>query len=350
VPAEREVGGDPSWWSYGGSAVDQAVRETLDARFGNDSREVNQHALRNGYLGTVQGAGQTIVVVADPDLVDAAPLERELQKVAAKALKPYKNKAADVRVRVLAGCRSSAELADAGDAIRAATFGGREVPLVLAVDAHTSTLHVSLADLAAADELRTRFGDLVTVRTFDVPGRPAADPSCVIPEGDRTKRAWLSKGGGSKVTRVVTDLLAERFGDGGGKTGPRNVDLRNGLFGLALNYVDHEVVVVVDPALVDIPALNRDLQQAAAKALAGRADPDVTVRVHPSCHSSADLLKAYDVIFDFDRRPFGISTGGRDTYSAAWKIGVRDESVGKALEGWLGDLVRIRCCPVVTLS
>jgi hypothetical protein len=173
---------------------------------------------------------------------------------------------------------------------------------------------------------------------------PAPPPKgCVVPDGDRTERAWLTKGGGSRVTGAATDLLDERFG--AAAKSDRQTRLRNGLIGLTLDYAKHEVVIVVDPALVDIPALDKDLQRVTANALKSRPNPDATARIQAGCHSSADLAAAHDTIMGM-RAEFGYPSMGvsMDEHVSAWEVTTGSQDFADALHARLGDLVRTSCC------
>ena len=116
--------------------------------------------------------------------------------------------------------------------------------------------------------------------------------STVTPEGHRSHEAWIAGARGSHAVRTLWTAVTERFGENT-KTNPR-VHLERGLIGVTLEHATQTLVVMVDPAKVDSPGLQRQLTAAAraadAAGPAGQPAPDV--RVQAGCFTSADLLDA----------------------------------------------------------
>ena len=127
--------------------------------------------LRAGIIGrTVDHRTQEIVIVIDPARRDRTTVERDLSRVADRA----RGVAAGPKVRVQAGCSSSADLLDASRVLSARDWHPRaaQATYMSYLDPADSRFHVDVdkAYPDVADALRTRLGDRADV-TLGSPSR-----------------------------------------------------------------------------------------------------------------------------------------------------------------------------------
>ncbi|MGQ0624992.1 MAG: hypothetical protein ACT4PP_10155 [Sporichthyaceae bacterium] len=120
-----------------------------------------------------------------------------------------------------------------------------------------------------------------------------------------------------------------------------HVRLRNGLIGVTPDPMDREIVVVVDPEVIDMKRLEKDLQDQL-----GSSGPPVVVQ--EGCHSAAELVHASQIIAEGRWIPNSaeISYGSYlDAGSAQYRLTISDsgegKSAGRSLKEELGDLVAI---------
>lgn len=180
------------------------------------------------------------------------------------------------------------------------------------------------------------------VATDGTPPQDERPARCVIAHGDPTDRGWIRSGGGSKAQRAVTTALHARFDDESTKSNPKGhptAQLRRGLVGEAYDFDAHEIVVVIDPALVDMVDLEKDLRAVADRKL---PTSDLQVRVQAGCHASRELAEAHEVIVGQKWRPADVGGFGfhLDPHTSTYKVGILPEG-GRALKAELGDLVTI---------
>lgn len=118
--------------------------------------------------------------------------------------------------------------------------------------------------------------------------------------------------------------------------------LRRGLIGTEADRTG-DIVAVVDPNLVDMPALQRDLGAAVADQPAA-----VGVRVQAGCHGAADLHEVHRFMPDefrlLSRSSFSWSLR---IATSTWRVCSDDEVASAVLKARFGDLVDIRrgCVP-----
>jgi hypothetical protein len=108
-------------------------------------------------------------------------------------------------------------------------------------------------------------------------------------QGHYPHEAWLATGKGPTTVTALGEDLAARFGTDT-KQAPYQT-LERGLIGTAVDHIARQLVVVVDPALVPVPALHGVLQSRLDAAGLGPAT-GIGLRVQAGCHSSASLLAA----------------------------------------------------------
>lgn len=180
----------------------------------------------------------------------------------------------------------------------------------------------------------------------------AVTPDCVVaddaalratspetPDGWREYETWAAAPPGRAAANAVSSVLAATFGED--TKYDAAVRLRRGLIGSTLDHVHRQIVVVVDPALVDTAGLGRSLRDAVATT--GSA---VAVRVSPSCRAVAPLLEALGVLEARAWAPqaasatFGFHLDARDsTYRVTFARSNTEEAA--ALAARLGSAVTV---------
>lgn len=187
----------------------------------------------------------------------------------------------------------------------------------------------------------------------------AASASCVVADDDALHASgtetemgwfeheeWIANDGSQVAKDALDDKIIQRFGDD--SKANRYVRLSNGLIGVALDHYAQEIVVVVDPTLVNVGQLAAEL--AAVAEAEHQRDPTVAklvVRVQPGCFSSAELLAAGSTIDAQIWHP------GASQVSYSSKLEESDSTyhllfaevdrpVAEALSDILGKLVKIK--------
>ena len=152
---------------------------------------------------------------------------------------------------------------------------------------------------------------------------------------------WRMQARDFQMRRYLESVLTQRYGrvtkvD----PGPR---LQHGLIGFTSDVATHELVAVVDPALIDVAQLDAALKQAARKKLPElKAGPEIKVRAQAGCHSAAEMREAYDVLREAkDRRPRTYLSSIRfaPESSAFHVYAVPGSPVAQELRDRLGDRV-----------
>jgi hypothetical protein len=175
----------------------------------------------------------------------------------------------------------------------------------------------------------------------------SAKQDCVIPSDESLAAAqaapvsshfpyqeWIANDEAQEAVATIGAAMDARFGEPG-----EGDPLSAGLIGITADHQAQELVVVVDPALVDPEGLEQQLGSAA------RGAP-LRVRTQAACHSAQELLAARAVIeartwhprvtsatyaFDLDAR----------TSTFGFVFAEQDRDVADALQALLGDRVTI---------
>ncbi len=99
-----------------------------------------------------------------------------------------------------------------------------------------------------------------------------------------------------------------------------------------LDYAGHELVIVVDPTVMDGPALEREMRALAAPHLAGADASDLKIRVQTACHSGAELARAHDVIVERTWMPADVADRGFTFYlnpaTSTYKVDIAKRPAG----------------------
>jgi len=191
----------------------------------------------------------------------------------------------------------------------------------------------------------------VTLETTTITTPAAAQPpgpECVIQsdagleagqaltsEGHYPYQEWLANPSAQTAVDALDAALDARFGDEDEEGNP----LRAGLIGTAADHRAQEIVVVVDPALVEPSELETQLRAAVPR-------DALSIRVGRSCHSSLQLLDAQATIDARSWHPLVPSTAYTsylDAKTSTFIVGlsVADEPVASALVARLGSRVTI---------
>jgi hypothetical protein len=148
---------------------------------------------------------------------------------------------------------------------------------------------------------------------------------------------WRTARGAQGSIQAVGEAVADYFGESTKEDleGP----LSRGYVGTAGDDATESLVVVVDPALVDMRDLTSKLETAAGRG-------GVKVRVEAAKVSASELLAARQVIAARDWHPDACRVGmafGIDAAACRYRVTFdrKNEHVARALEARLGDLVRI---------
>jgi hypothetical protein len=182
----------------------------------------------------------------------------------------------------------------------------------------------------------------------DAPSQASAD--CVIPSDEALHAketappeeplpsdAWLANDAAQGAVQTIDQALTARFGDDDLDAG--RDPLQAGLIGVASDDHARELVVVVDPEMVDQDALQGELRSRVS-------DSTLRVRVGPSCHSAADLLAA-EAALDartWHARAAAVSYGAfLDARTSTFNVtfSAEDQPVADALKATLGEAVTI---------
>lgn len=215
---------------------------------------------------------------------------------------------------------------------------------------------VGLAVVAATDRAEVVPAERADATPPSRTPRPAPSPiptSCIVPNPQPrptdpiTSWDWLSSPLGRTGERP--DFAVRRTLDAifGSNNEDAATQLRRGVIGLASDFGRHELVAVVDPALIDAPGLEKRLREAAYDESTGADASDLTVRVGAACHSRDELLAAYNVIRarayhpDAKRWDYELNL---DPNTSVYDVNVSSAVVGAALQERLGELVRVTCC------
>lgn len=123
--------------------------------------------------------------------------------------------------------------------------------------------------------------------------------------------------------------------------------LNNGLVGVALDHRTHDLVVVVDPVIIDVENVQIILNRVASTEHEQRpGTPAISVRVQAGCHTASELLSAAKVIearswhLDASSTGYSVALDPHDsTFHVNIETGAND--VVAALVGELGDRVTL---------
>ena len=120
-------------------------------------------------------------------------------------------------------------------------------------------------------------------------------------------------------------------------------ELRAGLVGIAIDTERRGYAAVVDPALVDVAALDSELKAAATAEHARRPSvPKVDIRAEASCHSAAELVDALDRIRVIAQEHEGIGSWFPNPNTSRIQVDAIPGSPGAVeLERQLGDRVSL---------
>jgi len=154
---------------------------------------------------------------------------------------------------------------------------------------------------------------------------------------------WIANDASQRAMRAIEATLGTRFGENT-KTATEQ-QLAHGLIGVATDHHAQQVVVVVDPDLVDSKQLQADLAGVAEHQRSPGSDL-LGVRVQAGCHRAAELLEASKTIHGRDwhrgasKASYSVFLNARtSTYEFTFATGDRD--VAEALKAKLGDRVTI---------
>jgi len=163
---DSQAGASDSWIADEASqtakaAIDKRLRERFE-----ENTKVNRYVtLSNGLIGVaLDHQAMQVVVVVDPERVNVAELQRELDQAAHPGDQPDPS---EISVRVQSGCHPVADLIDAGQVIDSRTWHPRaeSTGYSAGLDPHDSTYHVSIEGgrKDVGEALVKRLGSLVTV-------------------------------------------------------------------------------------------------------------------------------------------------------------------------------------------
>lgn len=138
---------------------------------------------------------------------------------------------------------------------------------------------------------------------------------------------------------MVLTLLHERFAEGT-KVGPY-AEIADGLIGIAIDQATRGYVAVVDPALVDVLELDRELR-AVARAEHERKPSvrEVNIRAQAGCYSSAEVIEALTIVGEVATAKDASGVFSWHPRAADSRVAVDANAVGEAeLSRRLGDRV-----------
>lgn len=170
-----------------------------------------------------------------------------------------------------------------------------------------------------------------------VPGVDGARGGSVPrPDGHWSHADWLVTEPAQQGVRSLANALSAQFGEAGKFT--RTLPLERGLIGTAIDYSTQSMVVVVDPAQVNVSV--------AAQRLATAAAAGVKYRVQAGCASAADLAKAEKVLYDRTWHPAAASASFSyhlDPADSTYHVTIddQDHALVDALRRKLGRLVTV---------
>ncbi|MEQ7129172.1 hypothetical protein ABN034_32185 [Actinopolymorpha sp. B11F2] len=150
--------------------------------------------------------------------------------------------------------------------------------------------------------------------------------------------SWRNGRRAQASIQAVGEAVADEFGESA-KEAPGG-PLSRGYVGTALDDAARSLVIVVDPAMVDVERL-------ASKLTAASGPGGVAVRVEATKVSIADLLAAEEVLRARDWHPNASTVGmsfGLDPAACRYEVTLSrtHEDVALALKDRLGELVDIR--------
>lgn len=168
------------------------------------------------------------------------------------------------------------------------------------------------------------------------PEWPAGATSCVLAQGV-PDFSWHTAAA-DEALRAVEDAVRARF------VKPRQyrTELLRGLIGIAMDFTARDIVVVVDPNLVDTAHLQRELRSVLRRALPDDDQSGLGVRVQAGCHPGPDLYE----VFRFLTHEFRLLTRsatdfGLNVRNSSWRVCNEDEVANALLETRFGDLVKV---------
>lgn len=199
----------------------------------------------------------------------------------------------------------------------------------------------------------------VSIAAVSQPLATSQSGSCVIedrkarPQGDAERlpagyydyQAWLANERAQSAKEPVDKRIAEKKGEG--KKGDPYGTLASGIIGVAIDDNNEQLVVVVDPKIIEPEPLQAELRGAAAAEHARNpAAPEIGVRTQAGCHSVDELSKAAAVIKDRSWHPKAINASygvHLNAYTTVFDLRFRtqDVEVGTALAEELGPLVNV---------
>lgn len=182
---------------------------------------------------------------------------------------------------------------------------------------------------------------------IDGPAQAAA--GCVVPGDDALRQGatltpggyysyqeWVASEPAQGAVEAVGDVTIASFGPID-KANP-DTQLARGYIGTAIDHTSQRLVVVVDPALVDVAA--------AEQRFAAASGATVRTAVQAGCFSAAALLAAGDLIWARAWHPRAASVtfaGYLDPADSRWALTFwpEDADVAGVLQARLGDRVRV---------
>ena len=183
-----------------------------------------------------------------------------------------------------------------------------------------------------------------------------AASECVIPTEDQLNsadsmtaegyfehEAWIADERVQLVKDAVDEALNQRFPQADPKV---DAVFATGFVGQVADHVHQRLVVVVDPALVDVTALQAQLTTTATAARVKYLAPELEVAVQPSCHSTHDLTKAHERLVAADWYPNALSTTSGwylDAHDSTYHVFFQEKNraAAEALKQRLGDVVTL---------
>jgi hypothetical protein len=199
--------------------------------------------------------------------------------------------------------------------------------LAMLVGAGLVAAHRSSADPQTASTSANE--DCVIPSDESLAAGQTASPSSPFPYQE-----WLANDDAQKAVAIIATALDRRLGEPG-----EGDPLSRGLIGVTADHYAQELVVVVDPALVDREGLEQQLGSAVQGA-------PLRVRTQAACHSAKELLAARDVIEARAWHPrVTEATYAYDLDAKTSRFGFvfaeQDRDVAYALQAVLGDKVTI---------